>query len=262
MKQLITLIFLTFFSTAVYSDTTDPMGLSDYVVQELHSDGRWHDRRMTNHEVDMFRAVGEILPDGSVLQHANVDSDPTIGGASQITRKPLPSPVAASNKTPSPKHSAYMKEHKDKKAIAHYSPNIHKIKKKPKPSRHEIAKQTKSKHKEHPQSKGTVEVRPVNFPENPTRDDIVRMQQHIQHIERTVGKALDLSLSAYAVAELPQATEGRSGISVGFSGADGGTGAAVGYSSNFGDKHEYTVKISLSHAGHTDAMGAGFGWQW
>ena len=262
MKRIIVSIFCILIFSTAYAESTDPMGLSDYVVQELHSDGTWHDRRMTNHEVDLFRAVGEILPDGSVLQHANVDADPTIGDATQITRKPLPNPVAASNKTPSPKHSAYMKEHKDKKAIAHYSPNIHKIKKKPKPSRHEIAKQTKTKHKDHPKSKGLVEVRPTNFPKNPTHDDIVRMQQHIQHIERTVGKALDLSLSAYAVAELPQATEGRSGISVGVSNAEGKPGAAVGYSSNFGEQHEYTIKISLSHAGHTDAVGAGFGWQW
>lgn len=79
------------------------------------------------------------------------------------------------------------------------------------------------------------------------------MQNNIAHVERLVAKALDLSLSAYAVAELPQATEGHSGISVGLSSADGKIGEAVGYSSNFGDKHEYTIKISLSHAGHQAA---------
>jgi len=262
MKFIVAIAFCALILSTAYAENGDPMGLSDYVVQELGSDGTWHDRRMTNYEVDMFRAVGEILPDGSVLIHPDSDADPTIGDATQITRKPLPSPISASNKAPSPKHSAYMKDHKDKKAIAHYSPDIHKIIKKPKPSHHDIARKTKTKHKDHPQSKGSVEVRPTNFPKNPTRDDIARMQRHIQHIERTVGKALDLSLSAYAVAELPQATEGRSGISVGFSGAEGKAGAAVGYSSNFGDNHEYTIKISLSHAGHTDAVGAGFGWQW
>ena len=42
----------------------------------------------------------------------------------------------------------------------------------------------------------------------------------------------------------------------------GQTAEAIGFSSNFGDQHQYTVKISLSHAGHEDAVGAGFNWQW
>ena len=206
----------------------------------------------------MFRATGFILPDGSVKQFPDQGE---ISGGVQVARKPLQQTLPSSANTPA-SHSAYMKEHKDKKAIAHFSPDTHKIVKKPKPSSHEVARITKTKHSTHKASKGTIHVRPANFPANPTRNEIVKMQQHIQHVERTIGKALDLSLSAYAVAELPQATEGRSGISVGFSGSEGKTGTAVGYSSNFGDKHEYTIKISLSHAGHTDAMGAGFGWQW
>ncbi|MDX2464911.1 MAG: YadA C-terminal domain-containing protein [Porticoccus sp.] len=88
------------------------------------------------------------------------------------------------------------------------------------------------------------------------------MQNNIAHIERQVAKALDLSLSAYAVAELPQATEERSSVNVGLASADGKTGAAVGYSNNFGANHEYTIKINMSHAGHQNAGGAGFGYQW
>jgi hypothetical protein len=157
-------------------------------------------------------------------------------------------PLAATSKTPTGSKDS-KKKHPQ-------------LKHKPKPSSRDIAKDTKTKHNEHPKSKGTIEVRPTNFPDNPTRDEIVQMQQHIQHIERTVGKALDLSLSAYAVAELPQATEGRSGLSVGAASAGGGTAEALGFSSNFGDSHEYTIKISLSHAGHQDAVGAGASWQW
>ena len=260
MKFITVIAFCTLILSTAYAENSDPMGLSDYVVNEIQSDGKRHDRRLTNHEVDMFRAVGEILPDGSVKQWSDTGTD-GFGATNAVTRVPLPSPTPPAN-VAQPTHSAYMKKHQDKKAIAHYSPGIHKISKKPKPSHHEIAKKTKTKHPEHKDSKGTIRVRPANFPDNPTHDEIVKMQQHIQHIERTVGKALDLSLTAYAVAELPQATEGRSGVSVGFSGSEGKVGAAVGYSSNFGDKHEYTVKISLSHAGHTDAVGAGFGWQW
>ena len=84
----------------------------------------------------------------------------------------------------------------------------------------------------------------------------------IQHLERSVGKALDLSLSAYAVAELPQATEGRSGVSIGLAANGGKNAEAIGFSSNFGKKHEYTIKINLTHSGHEDAVGAGLGWQW
>lgn len=254
MKFIITIIFLASFSSLAFSENNDPMGLSDYIIKELHSDNNWYNRRLTNHEVDLFRATGFILQDGSVKQ---IPDEGQSRGGVNIARQPIQQTTPSSAN-----HSDFMKEHKDKKAIAHYSPTTHKIVHKPKPSHHEIAKHTKTKYPEHKESKGTIRVRPTNFPNNPTRDEIVKMQQHIQHIERTVGKALDLSLSAYAVAELPQATEGRSGISIGFSGSDGKSGAAVGYSSNFGDKHEYTVKISLSHAGHTDAMGAGFGWQW
>lgn len=259
MKLITAFAFCILIISTAHAENKDPMGLSDYVILEFGPDRKYHERRMTNHEVDMFRAVGEILPDGSVKQHNEEDGG--FGVGSHAAYKPL-QPTTSSNSAPIPKHSKYMKEHKDKKAIAHYSPDIHKISKKPKPSHHEIANKTKTKHPEHKESKGTIRVRPTNFPENPSHEDIVRMQRHIQHIERTVGKAMDLSVSAYAVAELPQATEGRSGISVGYAESGGKPGVAVGYSSNFGDKHEYTIKISLSHAGHTDAVGAGFGWQW
>ena len=257
MKLIIAIVFSVLIISTVYAESSDPMGLSDYVILELHSDKKWYERWLTNHEVDLFRGVGEILPDGSVKQH--LDEDGVVG--TNITRQPLPDTTTTEPVVRS-KHSAYMKKHKDKKAIAHFSPDTHKISKNPKPSHHEIAKETKTKHPEHKQSKGTIRVRPSQFPDNPSREDIVRMQRHIQHIERTVGKAMDLSVSAYAVAELPQATEGRSGISVGYAESEGNPGVAVGYSSNFGYKHEYTIKISLSHAGHTDAVGAGFGWQW
>lgn len=111
-------------------------------------------------------------------------------------------------------------------------------------------------------AKGTVTARPTTMPADPSREEIIHMQHDIQHIERTVGKALDLSLSAYAVAELPQATEGRSGVSLGLSSANGKVGEALGYSANFGDEHEYTIKISVSHAGEENAAGVGIGYQW
>ena len=251
MRTILSIIITLFITSPVLAQTSDPMGLSDYVILEVYSPSTSkydpdchtvHERRLTNHEVDSYRALGFINKDGTISPLANaLRKDPMHPVQSLATTK---------------------KGSKSKGSLKHIPQENPAIKKKPLPGHKEIAKQTKTKHKNHPESKGTIEVRPTNFPKNPTRDDIVRMQQHIQHIERTVGKALDLSLSAYAVAELPQATEGRSGISVGFSSSEGKTGAAAGYSSNFGDKHEYTVKVSLSHAGHTDAMGAGFGWQW
>jgi len=33
------------------------------------------------------------------------------------------------------------------------------------------------------------------------------------------------------------------------------------YCKNFGSQYEYTVKVNLTHAGHTEAVGAGFGWE-
>lgn len=260
MKIRLAIILCFLIASVTHAQSSDPMGLSDYVILEFGPDRKYHERRMTNHEVDMFRAVGEILPDGSVKYHNKFD-DRESGIGNNVEYKPS-QPKTSPNSNPVPKHSKYMKAHKDKKAIAHFSPDIHKIQQKQKPSHHAIAKQTNTKHPKHKESKGTIRVRPASMPNNPSHEDIVRMQQHIQHIERTIAKALDLSLSAYAVAELPQATEGRSSVSVGFSNSDGKSGAAVGYSSNFGGKHEYTVKVSLSHAGHTDSVGAGFGWQW
>lgn len=251
MLKLLLILSILVISWPSYT-YADPMGLSEYVMYETYSTSTnkqdsdshtWHERRLTNSEVEAFKAAGFINADGSISPNANA-----------LHREPIKSTAAVpikgnkSNKTP--------------QIMKHVPQKIPSIKKKPLPSHNDIARQTKTKPVGHPESKGTIEVRPTHFPANPTRDDIVRMQQHIQHIERSVGKALDLSLSAYAVAELPLTTEGRSGISVGFSGSEGKTGIAVGYSSNFGDKHEYTVKISLSHAGHSDAMGAGIGWQW
>ena len=241
-------------SLSASAQTADPMGLSQYVVRENYSpstgmtDSDSHAvqfRRLTNHEVGLFRQTGFINKDGSVSPDANA-----------LKRDPLPTtkPPAATQKG--------SKQNKGKGSLKHVPQDKPVIQKKPLPDHKDVATQTKTKHKDHPQSKGNIEVRPTNFPENPTRDEIVQMQQHIQHIERTVGKALDLSLSAYAVAELPQATQGRSGLSVGTASAGGETAEALGFSSNFGDDHQYTIKISLSHAGHQDAVGAGASWQW
>ena len=265
------------FSLQVWADVQDPMGLSEYVLQEAapvssqnyrgsqdfykDADGNyWHDRRLTNHEAERFQALGFINADGSV----------NTGGTNLLHKEALPSvsPQAVSTQT-----NTVAKQHKSSQTgkkqmrmnngLSHTGyPKHPKIRKKALPTSHQIASTTKTKHASHPQSKGTVHVRPTNMPKNPSRDDIVRMQQHIQHLERQVSKALDLSLSAYAVAELPQATQGRSSINFGAASADGESAQAVGYSSNFGSKHEYTVKISLSHAGHEEAVGAGIGYQW
>ena len=91
------------------------------------------------------------------------------------------------------------KEHHSKAAIKNFHPQTHKIVSKPKPTPQQIAKRTKTKHVGHKGSKGTVHVRPTTFPSNPTRDEIHTMQQHIQSLERKIGKAMDLSLSAYVV---------------------------------------------------------------
>lgn len=278
MKKVLFVLISMLFSSQVCADVKDPMGLSEYVISEAApigspsqffgsqsfykgADGSyWHDRRLTNHEADIFQQLGFINADGSMntAQPSEVRIDPlqpvspqAVSAPTNTTPKQHKSSqvnkkqVTAKN---GPKHSGYAKHPK--------------IKKKALPTSHQIASQTKTKHASHPQSKGTVHVRPTNMPKNPSRDDIVRMQQHIQHIERQVAKALDLSLSAYAVAELPQATQGRSSVSFGAAAADGESAQAVGYSSNFGAKHEYTVKISLSHAGHEEAVGAGIGYQW
>ncbi len=77
-------------------------------------------------------------------------------------------------------------------------------------------------------------MRPTNFPSNPTRDEVHRMQQHIQSLERKIGKALDLSLSAYAVAEIPQATHGRTCIGGGTVVSEEVSALAIGASKNFG----------------------------
>lgn len=215
---------------ALADKSNDPLGLSEYTIWEAYGSGaNYHERRLTNHEVDLFQGTGAILPDGSISAESNMLHHAQTQGA----------PIGTSSAS---------------------SPA--KIQQKPLPSSQQIAQQTDTKPADHPDSKGTIHVRPTNFPNQPTHEDILHMQRDIQHIENTVGKALDLSLSAYAVAELPQATEGRSGISLGMSSADGKFGEAIGFSSNFGDKHEYTIKISISHAGSEDAAGAGFNYQW
>lgn len=235
MKKMLVILMGALFSLSAYAN--DPMGLSEYTIHEITPDRQSYiERRLTNHEVWLFQQTGVILPDGSLSEETNM-----------LEKKPLNSkPPKVDVKEPST-------------AQASTQPII---KKKPLPTSGQIATQTNTKPASHPESKGTVHVRPTTMPKNPSRDDIVRMQQHIQHIERRVAKALDLSLSAYAVAELPQATEGRSSVSFGAAAADGESAVAAGYSSNFGAKHEYTVKISLSHAGHEEAVGAGIGYQW
>jgi len=183
-------------SLSALAQISDPMGLSDYVVFEQYSpitgqhdsdSHTAHERRLTNHEVDSYRALGFINKDGSISPDANA-----------LRKDPI-HPIQTLATTPKGR-----KLNKDKGSMKHIPQEKPAIKKKPLPDHNEVAKQTRTKHKDHPESKGTIEVRPTNFPKNPTRDDIVRMQQHIQHIERTVGKALDLSMSAYAVAELPR----------------------------------------------------------
>ena len=254
------------------SASADPMGLTDYVISNLGPDGRtWVERRLTNHEVDLLKGTGQILPDGSVKQQSN-DPSWAMGPSSQISKSPIvapmavPSPVPQAVPTPKPVPQAVpgrVPSAVPTPMPAHLAPAPNRqIVKKPKPNAHQIAKATNTKHPSHPLSKGTIQVRPTNMPANPTGQQIEQMQRHIQHIERSVGRALDLSLSAYAVAELPQATDGRSSLNVGMAAADGRVAEAIGFSSNFGHHNEYTVKISLSHAGHEEAVGAGFGWQW
>ncbi len=274
MKKVLFVVMVILFSLSVHADVKDPMGLSEYVILEpghydphagsysgnttIRQDANgqyWHERRLTNHEVEIFEKTGFINSDGSI------DTSKT----DQLFLKPI-QPVT--QQAIKPTDNKQMKSHNQasQKQAVKQTPVKHsahsRISKKPLPTSHQIASKTKTKHASHPKSKGTVHVRPTNMPKNPSRDDIVRMQQHIQHIERQVAKALDLSLSAYAVAELPQATEGRSSVSFGAAAADGESAVAAGYSSNFGAKHEYTVKISLSHAGHEEAVGAGIGYQW
>ena len=117
MKTLIISSLLLVLSSFAYAESNDPMGLSDYIIRELHSDGNWYDRRLTNHEADMFRVTGFILPDGSVKPIA--DEGQSHGGI-MVGRKPLQQTSPSSANTPN-SHSAYMKEHKDKKAIAQFS---------------------------------------------------------------------------------------------------------------------------------------------
>ncbi len=269
MKILLTLLLTTFISLPAVAQISDPMGLSDYTVWEPTGhqlqNGLYHEnRRLTNHEAEILRKTGVIDQDGKVSSDSNmIHYDPAAkvqvktskmekgksAGQKQVSSSDQPD--QGQKKVNSPGHPTH------DMATTHY-----KVEKKPLPSHKEIAKQTKTKHKDHPASYGTVEVRPTNFPENPTRDEIVQMQQDIQHIERQVGRAFGLSLSAYAVAELPQATEGRSGLSVGGATVGGKSAEAIGYSSNFGKQHQYTIKLSLSHAGHANVVGGGFNWQW
>lgn len=211
--------------------TEDPLGLTDYTIWEAYGSGdTYHERRLTNHEVEHLRATGAILPDGSISKESNMLHHHALAQGAQVTDSTPSSPA--------------------------------KIQQRPLPTSQQVAQQTGTKPVGHPDSNGTIHVRPTQFPDQPSREDILHMQRDIQHIERTVGKALDLSLSAYAVAELPQATNGRSGVSVGMSTADGHVAEAIGYSSNFGQQHEYTIKIGVSHAGSEDAAGAGFSYEW
>ncbi len=93
-------------------------------------------------------------------------------------------------------------------------------------------------------------------------DEVQQMQHDIAHNRRQADRALDLSLSALAVAELPQATDGRSGLGLGLSSAGGQIGEALGFSSNFGQQNEYTIKLSVSHSGSETAAGVGASYQW
>ena len=302
MRKVLLITMWILFLLSTNANAKDPMGLSNYVIWEpVHASvvnqhtgsqhfakdpttgSTYQERRLTNHEVDMFKKVGFIRPDGSIdpvrassVHHSTLQPPapkapliptPKPQATPQAIKQAIPTPSPASVQTKQSKHqkTRYLsrKQVVARTGIQHSNhPNHRQIQRKPLPTSKQIASKTGTKHVNHPQSNGTVQARPANFPANPSRNDIVRMQKHIQHIERQVAKALDLSLSAYAVAELPQATGGHSGVSVGVSAADGDLGEAIGYSSNFGEKHEYTVKISLSHAGHQNAVGAGFGFQW
>ena len=246
MNRIAIISMLLFFSSHAFCQDSDPMGLSNYIINEPSTDRQtWTPRRLTNHEVSQFQQSGAIHADGSI------DQDSTNVYTGNLPPPPVSSPPPPGTSVEPPIGSP--------PPVASGTPQIiHK----PLPTSKHVAKQTGTKHIDHPESKGTIHVRPAQFPDNPSRNEIVHMQQDIQHIERTVGRALDLSLSAYAVAELPQATEGRSSINFGVSAADGRSAEAIGYSSNFGDNHEYTIKVSVSHASEENAAGAGIGYQW
>lgn len=256
MKYLL-IVLVMFCSLNTMGTSTDPMGLSDYIIKELHSDNKWYERRLTNHEVDLFKVTGVILPDGSINQYKDNPESWSQGGANVI-RSPKPSAKPVPVVTTKP---FLPKKHHKKNAVKDFHPKTHKVVARKKPTHKEVGRRTKTKHVGHSASKGTIQVRPTNFPDNPTRDEIHQMQKQIQSIERRVGKALDLSLSAYAVAEIPQATHGRSSIGAGTARSSEGGAIAAGYSKNFGSQYEYTVKINFTHAGQTDSVGAGLGWE-
>jgi hypothetical protein len=223
MNKTILAFTLILLSFSSFGD--DPAGLTKYVFTQFKAspNAPFTEQRLTNHQVEYYRSIHAINVDGTVNPKPQ---------AVKIEIRPIAPPVI--------------------------QPNIGS----PPP----VTGQS-------PTPKGTVTARPTaghpKLPANPTQDqvnlwhkDVLHMQQDISHIEKQVAQALDLSLSAYAVAELPQATEGRSGVSIGMASAGGKVGEAVGFSSNFGDEHEYTIKISVSHAGEENAAGFGASYQW
>lgn len=229
MKKLFLLWVSSFFALSLFG-AGHPMDLSNYVEQGASPGGsfKYVERRLTMHEVGILKRVGAIKSDGSVIKSAgNIIYRPLVISP---TLTPQVNPQAVPGVTPQ------------------ISPQAT-----PQSTPTQVTSNT---------SKGTVTARPTNMPVNPTKNEIIHMQQDIQHIERKVSRALELSLSAYAVAELPQATEGRSSLSLGMAGADGESGEALGYSSNFGHKHEYTINVSVSHSGLENSAGAGFSYQW
>lgn len=218
----ITLSFI--FSNIVLADS-DPWGLSEYVGIGVKIQN--HHEVGPHHETRLTNRQVEFYRS---LGFIDKNGDVTPKGAQAVVRKPLPTPA-------------------------------------------QVARQTGTVASTHPNSKGTVTVRPTaphpkisaNASQaeiNQMHKDVAMMQNNIAHVEKQVAKALDLSLSAYAVAELPQATGGRSSINVGLAASDGKIAEAIGYSKNWGANHEYTIKINLSHAGHQSAGGFGFGYQW
>ena len=274
MKKIVLIFGFLLSPVFAVADVADPLGLSEYMYihdpsvgcgPSMNCDAQAGTHRLTNLEADRYRQLGFILPNGDVA--------PQVTGFAHM---PLPLPTASkhdgksvTNNHPdvasanaNPDAQATPVRRADQGTSLTTGHGRARLSHRPLPTTTQIANQTGTLPTGHPDSQGTIQVRPTNMPDNPTHEQIMHMKHDIKHIENTVGKALNLSLSAYAVAELPQATNGRSSFSMGVAANDGKTAEAVGYSTNFGQKLEYTIKVSVSHSGSENAGGAGFSYQW
>lgn len=242
MKRLFLVVILSGFSLSLFG-AGHPMDLSSYIERTVAPGGSYKviERRLTMHEVGTLKSNGTIKANGKIISNAsNIIYRPLVISPTMMSQKtPLATPQAIPQKTP--QKMLQKTPQKISQATPQSTPTV------------QVTNAT---------TKGTVTARPTNMPVNPSKAEIIHMQQDIQHIERKVSRALELSLTAYAVAELPQATEGRSSLSLGMAAADGENGEALGYSSNFGHKHEYTINVSVSHSGLENSAGAGFSYQW